>query len=263
MSTEVIADLPMYPAPAVVGEAYRRWLHETLKLLGIQQASAWHGSLLELWLHPQLLLAQTCGFPLITELKHQVRVVGRPCFALPDAQAGQHCSLLIARRDDARQTLPEFFDCRGAYNSLDSNSGMNLLRHALIPHARQGRFFKSVQATGSHRQSIAQVSDHHADLAAVDSVTFAYLTQYAPSELDGVRVLGRTAHAPTLPYITSRRGPAPESLRQAMNAALANLPQVAAVTGIVTVQETALEDYNVLLGYRDAARQVITQQALW
>ncbi len=263
MSADVIAALPMYPTPAVIGEAYQRWLEETLQLLGTDRPKPWPGSLAELWLHPRLLLAQTCGLPLITELKHRVRIVGRPHFALPEAQAGQHCSLLIARLDDPRQTLAEFFDCRGAYNSLDSNSGMNLLRHALIPHVREGRFFKSVQATGSHRQSIAHVATGIADLAAIDSVTFAYLARHAPNEVAGVRVLERTANAPTLPYVTSLHGPEPALIRTAMNAALANLPEVAAVLGIETVQDTVLDDYNVLLGYRDDTRQVLTQKALW
>lgn len=263
MSTDVIAALPMYPTPAVIGEAYQRWLEETLQLLGTDRSKPWPGSLAELWLHPRLLLAQTCGLPLITELKHRVRIVGRPHFALPEAQAGQHCSLLIARLNDPRQTLAEFFDCRGAYNSLDSNSGMNLLRHALIPHVREGRFFKSVLATGSHRQSIAHVATGIADLAAIDSVTFAYLARHAPNEVAGVRVVERTANAPTLPYVTSLHGPEPALIRTAMNAALANLPEVTAVLGIATVLDTVLDDYNVLLGYRDDARQVLTQKALW
>ncbi len=263
MSREVIAELSMYPAPTAVGSAYQRWLEETLQLLGIQRRDNWQGSLHELWLHPQLVLAQTCGFPLVTELRKQVRVVGRPCFTLPDVSTGQHCSLLIVRHDDPRQTLPEFFDCRGAYNSIDSNSGMNLLRHALTPHVRDGRFFKHLEATGSHRQSIAHVALDQADLAAVDSVTFTYLARHAPSEVAGVRVLARTADAPTLPFITGFQGPEPELIRAAMNAALANLPEVAEVLGIVTVQETTLEDYNVLLGYREAARLAITQQGLW
>ncbi len=263
MSAEVIAALPMYPAPSVIGEAYQRWLEETLQLLGTDRPKLWAGSLPDLWLHPRLLLAQTCGLPLITELKHRVRIVGRPRFTLPEAQAGQHCSLLIARLDDPRHTLGEFFDCRGAYNSLDSNSGMNLLRHALIPHVREGRFFKSVKTTGSHRQSIAHVATGIADLAAIDSVTFAYLARHAPNEVAGVRVVERTANAPTLPYITSLHGPEPALIRTAMNAALANLPDVAAVLGIATVQDTVLDDYNVLLGYRDDARQVLTQKALW
>lgn len=263
MSPEVIAELSMYPAPTAVGSAYQRWLEETLHLLGIQRRDNWQGSLHELWLHPRLLLAQTCGFPLVTELKKQVRVVGRPCFTLPGASAGQHRSLLLVRRDDLRQSLPEFFDCRGAYNSIDSNSGMNLLRHALIPHVRDGRFFKRLVATGSHRQSIAHVVRDEADLAAIDSVTFAYLARHAPSEVAGLRVLARTADAPTLPFITGFQGPEPESIRAALNAALANLPEVAEVLGIVTVQQTALDDYNLLLGYRDESRRVITQNELW
>lgn len=257
MTAEVIAELPMYPAPAAVGAAYEQWLRRTLQLLDIDEHTPWKGSLEALWLHPHLLLAQTCGFPLITQLKEQVRVVGHPCFDLPHAQNGQHCSVLVVRADDPRELLAEYFDCRAAYNSLDSNSGMNLLRHALIPHVRQGRFFASAQATGSHRESIAQVARGEADVAAIDSVTFAYLTRYAPHEVAGVRVLGRTASSPTLPYITALQGPDPQVLRAAMNGALQALPEVALTLGVVAVREAELGDYGVLLRYRDEALGVV------
>lgn len=257
MSAEVIAELPMYPAPALVGAAYEQWIRHTLLLTGIDRRQRWQGSLQGLWLHPQLLLAQTCGFPLVTQLERRVRVIGRPCFDLPDAHGGQHCSLLIVRADDPRQSLAQFFDCRGAYNSLDSNSGMNLLRHALIPHVQEGRFFASAQATGSHRASIALVSRADADLAAIDSVTFAYLARHAPAEVARVRVLGRTASSPTLPFITSLDGPDPALLRAAMNAALAECPQVSRTLGIVEVQGAQREDYEVLLRYRDDAAGIV------
>jgi hypothetical protein len=53
-------------------------------------------------LSPDLLLTQTCGY-LMTLLRDQVRIVGRPRYELPDASAGNHCSLILSRADDARK----------------------------------------------------------------------------------------------------------------------------------------------------------------
>src|SRR5207253_4788965 len=148
---------------------------------------------MQLWLAPQLLLTQTCGYPLMTALRGRVRVMGRPCFDLPDSCDGKHCSLLLTRADEPRQTLPELFGSHGVINGEDSNSGMNLLRHRLAPLQQDGRFFSRVSISGSHRESLRWLRERKADLAAIDSVTFAYLARYAEEDVSGLRVVARSA----------------------------------------------------------------------
>ncbi|WP_249674393.1 phosphate/phosphite/phosphonate ABC transporter substrate-binding protein [Pseudomonas abieticivorans] len=256
----MIAELPMYIAPTQVQQASEQWLALTLRLLGITTRVRDDEPLEQLWLNPRLLLSQTCGYPLMTRLKDQVRVVGRPCFDLPDAKAGEHCSLLVVNQQAPWQQLAELRGGRGVINSEDSNSGMNLLRHALAPLAQKGRFFSHLSISGSHRESLRRVAAGEADLAAIDSVTFAYLARYAPEVVHGVRVLGRTASSPTLPYITSAHGLPVEQLREAMNSALLQLPEVAHLLAIKAVLPAQLHDYAVLLGYqRQAAHLGFTQ----
>ncbi|MGE1176083.1 phosphate/phosphite/phosphonate ABC transporter substrate-binding protein [Pseudomonas sp. BW7P1] len=253
--TSGYAELLMYIAPEPIRAANEQWLARMLDHLDGSRLSAEGLSLPELWLSPQLLLTQTCGYPLMTALRGQVRIVGRPRYELPDATAGNHCSLILARADDPRQNLAAFFDSRGVINSEDSNSGMNLLRQRLAPLHRDGRFFASVSLSGGHRQSLRWLREDRADLAAIDSVTFAYLAQHAAEEVSGLRVVARSALSPTLPFITAASASHAqiEQLRRAMNRGLQDLPDVARILGLAQVLPASESDYLVLLDYQREA----------
>ncbi|NVZ26159.1 PhnD/SsuA/transferrin family substrate-binding protein [Pseudomonas gingeri] len=252
------AELLMYVAPPAVQQANEQWLGRILQTLGVSRLPAAELDLRQLWLSPQLLLTQTCGYPLMTLLRGQVTVIGRPRYELPDASAGNHCSLLLTREDNPRVTLEDFRDSRGVLNDEGSNSGMNLLRQCLAPLQRDGRFFASVDYSGAHRESLRWLREDLADLAAVDSVTFAYLARFAPEEVAGLRVVQRSAPSPCLPYI----GPAGldeeqlRRLREAMNQALRELPAVAEVLGLAEVLPASEADYQILLDYRDEAQRL-------
>lgn len=243
------AELLMYVAPPRIRQAQEQWLKRTVEILGVERLDAQALDLKALWLSPQLLLTQTCGYPLMTELQGKVQVVGRPVYQLPHSANGNHCSLLIAREDDLRQALVEFRGSHGLLNSRDSNSGMNLFRHALAPLQQNGAFFADVTLTGGHRSSLAAIKAGDGDLAAIDSVTFDYLARDGSEEVAGVKVIGRTAEGPCLPYIT-RLGAEADVIREAMNQALTELPDVAHVLAISEVMSASVEDYQVLLDYR-------------
>ena len=251
------AELAMYVAPQQVSEANERWLTRILALLQHTRGDTRGLGLLELFRAPELLLSQTCGYPLLTQLRGQVQLIGRPHYEWPDSSGGEHCSVIVSRDADSRRDLAAFAGSRGVINDQHSNSGMNLLRHCLAPLQRGGRFFASVAVSGAHRQSLRWVREGWADLAAIDSVTFAYLARYAPAEVAGLRVVARTASSPTLPYITAlNAGPeSAERIRQAMNTALQQLPEVAATLGLREVLPASEADYQKVLDYRQEAAE--------
>jgi ABC-type phosphate/phosphonate transport system substrate-binding protein len=177
------------------------------------------GDYKEQWSHPELLLAQTCGYPFVRLLHGQVRYLATPCFAAPYCTGPRYCSLIVVRADDAAQSLADLRGRRAAINRPYSQSGYNALRHAVAPLAVGGRFFAEVVESGGHGASLAAVTEGRADVAAIDAVTFAMLERNRPAALQGLRTIGRTASAPGLPYIT--RGAASdqevERLRQALS----------------------------------------------
>ncbi|WP_152613194.1 PhnD/SsuA/transferrin family substrate-binding protein, partial [Inquilinus limosus] len=63
-----------------------------------------------------------------------------------------------------------------------------------------------------------------ADIAAIDCVTYALLQRHRPGATAGLRVIGRTAPAPGLPFVTRRDAPdrTVEALRAALCGALAD-----------------------------------------
>jgi len=253
--TQRLAELLMYVAPESIRQANEVWLTRILERLGATRQSAEGLSLPELWLSPDLLLTQTCGYPLMTLLRGQVRVVGRPRYELPDSTGGNHCSLLLCRADDPRRSLPAFHNSRGVINDEGSNSGMNLLRHRLAPLQRDGQFFANVGISGGHRESLRWLREDLADLAAIDSVTFAYLARHAEEEVAGLRVIARSAFSPTLPYISvaSARDEQIEQLRQVMNQTLQELPEVGEILGLQEVLPATERDYQIVLDYRQEA----------
>ena len=256
--SEHYAELRMYVAPQQIEQANQQWLARVLEHVNLRRLNADHLDLPGLWLAPELLVTQTCGYPLMTQLRGQVRVIGRPCYALPHSSDGEHCSLLLTRDDNPRMSLAQFYNSRGVINGHDSNSGMNLLRHRLLPLQRGGRFFSSVAISGAHRESLRWLREDRADLAAIDSVTYDYLTRFAPQEVAGLRIVTRSAPSPTLPYIGPRglSGVQVERVREAMNLALQDLPQVVETLGVHAVLPAGEDDYQVLLDYQRQAVSV-------
>ena len=94
---------------------------------------------------------------------------------------------------------------------------MNLLRATVAPLANGYAFFRDVVITGSHVASINAVGQDLADLAAIDSVTFALLRCHRPALTDRVRVLDWTMASPGLPLVTTQGKATRDALRQALH----------------------------------------------
>lgn len=201
----MLMSLPMYAISPPDVEAFARVLRGKLIRLGLTDTPAsldWPQDLLAHWQMPDLLLSQTCGFPLVENL-HKVQVVGIFSYRAPGCSGFRYRSFLVAREEDQGRHLVDFRHRRLAFNSTDSQSGYNSLRALVAPLAEAGRFFSDATATGSHRESLHFVQQNKADIAAVDCVTMALLNHAEPEALTGLTVVGQTAAVPGLPLITS------------------------------------------------------------
>jgi len=156
-----------------------------------------------LWQDPHLLLAQTCGYPLMTSLQGRVRLVATPRYRAFGCDGSEHGSALVVHARDYTSDLTGLRGRRCAANQPHSNTGMNLLRAAVADLADGKPFFRSLAWTGSHRASLAMVAAGEADLAAIDVVTLAHLARAEPERVNQIRVLGWTEATPGLPLITS------------------------------------------------------------
>jgi ABC-type phosphate/phosphonate transport system substrate-binding protein len=203
----LVASLLMYDQPAVVqgaNDAFWTALRDRLRLRGLEPPESLdrkdgHESY---WLRPDLLFAQTCGYPYVRQLRGKVRLVATPVFRYPGGLGARRASFIVVRQDDDARSIAECAGRRAAINDRMSNSGMNLLRISVAPHAVAGRFFSEVIVTGGHMASIAAVRDGHADVAAIDSITWGLHERHAPDSVAGIRIIGETPAGPGLPYIT-------------------------------------------------------------
>lgn len=160
------------------------------------------------WQRPDMLLSQTCGYPYMTLLRDQVTLVATPCFDFPGCAGSDYSSVIVTR---AGGGIAGLADARGgvaAVNDTRSNSGMNVLRHAVAPLARGGVFFDRVVWSGGHAASLRLVREGDADIAAIDCVTYGYIKEEDPASLEGIAVLGYSAASPGLPLVAGKAVPA-------------------------------------------------------
>ncbi|HBP0074177.1 phosphate/phosphite/phosphonate ABC transporter substrate-binding protein [Pseudomonas aeruginosa] len=256
IDTPVVAALDMYVEPDCVRQAGATFIGEVCRRLGVRRYAPAAADLAVQWRQPNLLFAQTCGYPLMTQLRGQVAVLAVPSYDLPDCAPGEHCSLFVAAEGQARQRLGDFRNTRLALNDHDSNSGMNLLRHALAPLGRDSAFFAEVRISGGHLRSLAMVAAGEVELTSVDAVTFGYLQRHAPERLAGLRVLGRSAPSPALPLITSLHWSAAQrrELFEVLNLTLIECPHLAATLALKSFLPAGEEHYRILLDYERQAQ---------
>ena len=239
-----LACLPMYDPPELNGANDVLWQALAVRLreaglAGVPDRLTRRDDLRTMWRDPGLLLGQTCGYPLMTELGGALQVVATPVYRAPGCDGAFHRSAIIVREDDPVAGLAGLAGRRCVINGWDSNSGMNLLRAALAPVAQGGRLFTEVSVSGSHRESLRRVAAGAADVAAIDCVTLALLRRIEPAPVAAIRVLAWTPASPSLPLISAAGTNAGEIA--ALRAALA---EIAADPALSTLREALLiEDF--------------------
>lgn len=221
-----VASLPMYDLPEVEAATNTWWngLARAFRREGIADVPGelWRGAnYRELWTRHDLLLSQTCGYPLMNELRGKVTLIATPCYSAPGCTGANYCSVVVVRNDSAAGDIRELRGTTCAINSHDSQSGHNALRALIAPLSSGKRFFRDVIVSGSHLNSLKMVSEGEADVLAMDCVTYALLSRHRSHAIERTRPLCLTPSAPALPYITRRpaEGDLLERLRNGLEAA--------------------------------------------
>ncbi len=217
----MLAALPMYDVAEMRETTDRFWqaIAERLRAQGIAAPDGLTrgGDLWDLWLSPDLLLAQTCGLPYRTRLHRHVTLVGTPDYGLTGCPPGMYCSVLVARSGTPGD--PARLDgARLAYNDPLSQSGWSA---PLDWAGRQGIRFGALVETGAHSASAQAVVEGAADIAGIDAVTWRLIRRYAPWS-DALREIARTPPTPGLPLITAG-GRASGPLAHAVSTAIADI----------------------------------------
>lgn len=188
-----------------------------------------------------LLLGQTCGWPLIKDLAQLVHVVGTFDCTVDGASDGTYRSVLVSNIDEPLTSILRRADLRVAVNSRDSLSGwISLLSVANAEGVELG----DIEWTGAHAISIEAVRDGRCQLASIDAVSLAHLGGR------GLSMVGHGPRVPCLPLVTSRSMPGAvvDNLRVALAAAVADAAMAETlatlkVRGFLTME---LADYQAV-----------------
>ncbi len=141
-----------------------------------------------------LLVGQTCGWPLITELAPSVHVIGTFDCDVEGAVDGSYRSVLVSASDEPLAAILARPELSVVANSPDSLSGWISL---LVVAAAADVEFDAVEWTGSHAASVDAVRHGRSDLASIDAVSWAHLGE------TGLTVVGHGPRVPCLPLVTS------------------------------------------------------------
>jgi len=246
-----IAQLPMYDWPEAQAETDALWgeIHTALQKRGIASPETLdrEEATETAWLSPRLLLSQTCGLPLVQNLRDQVAVLGR--FTYQDlSETGDYHSVIVVRQSDSIDDPQVLRGQRAAINHKDSYSGCLALKRWAGRLAGQTAFFTSFIATGSHRDSVCAVANGLADTAAIDHVSWCLAKRVEPAA-QSLIVMTKTDDRPGLPLITrtGQNTTTLASFRSALDEAVTTLDPVSrAALGITGFVPAYVHDYDVI-----------------
>lgn len=225
--TSLIAALQMYDWPEVRADTDAQWasMRDRLRVAGIAapEVLTRDMDMHDVWLQPNLLIAQTCWGPMELGLQEKVQVVGQPNYDGIDGGQGIFYSSAIVmkrgapgaapsnprRQGDGKALIP--LDLirgrRFAFNDAKSMSGLWAITHDLTALGESLDIFSERIESGAHRTSIAMVADGRADVATIDCRSWELAKRFEPTARD-VEVVGWTALRKGLPFITAKTMPA-------------------------------------------------------
>ena len=234
-----IASLAMYPFTHLQSAHERLWDDVRSRLSFDAPALSWDVDPDVASRRDDLLLGQTCGWPLVKDLAKTVHVVGTFDCDVDGAADGTYRSVLVSNVDAPLTDILHRADLRVAANSQDSLSGwISLLSVA----SAEGVQLDAVEWTGAHAISIEAVRDGRCQLACIDAVSLAHLGAR------GLSIVGHGPRIPCLPLVASRSisGAVVSELRGALAASVSD-PAMAATCATLKIRgflERDLADYE-------------------
>lgn len=227
----MIASLAMYPFESLRDSYDDLWARIAARLGTAPPELDWSLDHLDAARRPDLVLGQTCGWPLVTVLDGAVDVVGAFDMDVAEGSEARYRSVLI---EGPNAEAPV------AVNGADSLSGW------VSWCAVRGVPDRSL-ITGGHVASVFAVADGRASAASIDAVSWVHVQVIHPHVAALVEVVGHGPRVPTLPLVTHRDGDV-AALRAAVAAALRAVPAgLLARLRIRAFEPLDVDDYRPLL----------------
>lgn len=259
---ERTASLPMYDFSFLVDDTDQWWQglarqFREAGIAGVPDRLARPGAGADFWLCKDLLISQTCGYPLVTWLAGATKLLGTPCYDMDGCEGSDYRSFIIVRKDFPASDIADLRGARCVISGTHSWSGHHALRLVSEPLVDGGRPAFEASVSGGHPQSIDAVVSGDADFATVDCVSFGMLSRYEPERTAGLRILERTPPLPGLPLIVG--GGVPDSeitlMRDGLRAALDD-PALAECRGKIAIRDIRFTDEREYQRMSDALAEL-------
>ena len=200
---------------------------------------------------PNLFFGHTCGYPLMSHLKDYVTPFCVPIFDVSGTEGKLYSSRIIVADNSTIETLAECEGKIAAINNSDSNSGMNVFRHAVAQCNHSGRFFSTVTESGSHLQSLEAVASGAVDVAAIDCVSYQLIADQWPELIKQVRSIAFSIKTTGLPYVLPNSNLAETDtgqLLEQLNSALGSGPEsIRERLYLRRFEAVGFDDYQVIV----------------
>jgi len=192
-------ELAFYPFEDVRWAYHELWSAVAARCDWVAREPSWPDDPTTIWHSSEKFVSQTCGWPLVTYLADKVRVVGTFRHTTPESASHFYRSVVVGRVDG---TPFDFQGAIGAINETDSLSGWISLIAAIF--GPQETWRGPFRVTGSHEESIRMLGRGEADVASIDSVTFAHFKRLYPEIISSLFVICNGPLVPCLPIITHK-----------------------------------------------------------
>jgi ABC-type phosphate/phosphonate transport system substrate-binding protein len=195
----------MYGNTPAHQRAWRHWFEAFSTICGTEFALSFgHGQNDDTYRAKDLFMAQTCGYPLLKKWSPTHYPIATATFNIAGCEEDRYSSWFVCHKNSAHQHLDQFANSTVTVNGSDSNSGCNVLRYAVSQLSNfepNKPYFKKVTQSGGHWNSLQLISKGEADLAAIDSVSYALALQHYPELKQTLKIIGQSEFSMGLPFI--------------------------------------------------------------
>jgi len=196
-----LVNFPWYDLPELNQLHDQLWLELKYRLASrglrdlpkLRQTNVNHDMML---LSDQLLITQTCGFDVATQVPRKVCLIAAPTFNLVECPQGHYYSYLLSHKKK--------LGSQASVSINDSRSWSGC--HALLKYCKDREIeidWATSCFSGSHRESLKKLLRKEVHVAAIDAVTLTLYSKHVPNIFDQLSILGRTLPIPAPPYVTS------------------------------------------------------------
>ncbi len=256
------ASLPMYNLPEMQAENAAFWQAirteaGRLGLTDLPPALDFARKPVPAEIGADTVFTQVCGWPLQTIYQGQAVVLGVPVYDAAHCAGPTHAGVFVVRQKSGFGTVAELRGCHLVFNSVHSNSGMNLPRRVIAELAGGEKFFASITETHSQPSNLERVARGEADATCVDCVTYAFFARHRPALATRLRVLAATPSTPAIPFVTAAvtdpaiKAVLAEALRRV--AQEAEWAQARAGLMLLDIAPPEVADYRIPCRYADEA----------